>query len=145
MFTVHGRNSDNTWFLRIEIVPPFKITDFNTPNTTEIFYFTSFPVTLSGTRQQRHEVIENLGSLFRVSRKRRPRKRRPQTADLENADLENTDLENADLENADLENADLENVRSFIKCMGERKFKTARAGDNHVNRYVDPKSRKWSG
>ena len=72
-----------------------------------------------------------------VSRKHRPRKRRPQTADLENADLENTDLENADLENADLEN-----VRSFIKCMGERKFKTARAGDNHVNRYVDPKSRK---
>ena len=35
-----------------------------------------------------------------------------------------------------------ENVRSFIKCMGERKFKTARAGDNNVNRYVDPKSRK---
>ena len=65
-----------------------------------------------------------------------------QTADLENADLENTDLENADLENADLENADLENVRSFIKCMEERKFKTARAGDNHVNRYVDRKSRK---
>ena len=64
MFTVHGRNSDNTWFLQIEIVPPFKITDFNTPNTTEIFYFTSSPVTLSRTRQQRHEVIENLGSLF---------------------------------------------------------------------------------
>lgn len=38
-----------------------------TPNTTEIFYFTSSPVTqqrLSRTRQQRHEVIENLGSLF---------------------------------------------------------------------------------
>ena len=81
----------------------------------------------------------NIGTVG-VSRKHRPRKRRPQTADLENADLENTDLENADLENADLEN-----VRSFIKCMGERKFKTAHAGDNHVNRYVDPKSRKWSG
>ena len=36
-------------------------------NTTEIFYFTSSPVSqkrLSRTRQQRHEVIENLGSLF---------------------------------------------------------------------------------
>ena len=65
-----------------------------------------------------------------------------QTADLENTDLENADLENADLENTDLENADLETADlendlekvvcllieklcSFIKWIGERKFKTA--------------------
>ena len=50
-----------------------------------------------------------------------------QTADLKNTDLENTDLENADLEN-DLENVVcflIEKLCSFIKWMGERKFKTA--------------------
>ena len=65
MFTVHGRNSDNTWFLRIEIVPPFKITDLR---QIQPRYFISLPLRWRKSGSSISEHVNSGTRLFSLLR-----------------------------------------------------------------------------